>query len=413
MTNLAPDSQPLRSLWNKPVHPRQAWDQRLRNWLKAIGFSFDPFALLEASADARLSSYLVGHEAHYSAWGDWPAFIFAPAGGGKTALRAQIAQVCWIGQETNRPFPLPYTIPFLKWSGAGASAEDHLAAISQAGALHLLLTLSHRPHWFFRLSQDERRLVRRVLGLSLPGPLETFLDPCQQTASLQPLRERFAPAFLPPDPPGTATLMRFCETLIATAPGILRPVSGYEQWHNLIDVLCNVLRLPSVYLLLDGLDAVPETSLDPETGAQYLRPLLKMLPEWNQARFFLKAFLPLEVFTALKQQDNFLLNGAPQITLKWPPTLLAEMIRRRVYVASSGAYGSLGPLFSPDVRDVETLLARTVPPLPREMLMLTRQVLFEHVQRDHTESIQAAEIDQAVQHYLREKPELVHFTPLS
>lgn len=408
----APDSQSPLQLWSKPVSPRQAWDQRFRNWLKGVGFNFDPFALLEASTDARLSSYIVGHEAYYSAWGDWPAFIFAPAGGGKTALRAQIAQVCWIGQETNRPFPLPYTIPFLSWSGESVGPEEHLTAISQAGALHLLLTLAHRPHWFFRLSQDERRLVRRVLGLSLSGPLETFLDPCQQTESLEPLRERFAPAFLPPDPPGTATLMRFCETLTGTAPGILRPISGYEQWHNLVDVLCNVLRLPSIYLLLDGLDAAPETSLDPEAGAHYLTPLLDMLSEWNQARFYLKAFLPREVFAALKRQDSFLLSGTQQITLKWPPTLLAEMVRRRVYVASSGIYGSLGPLFSPDVRDVETLLARTVPPLPREMLVLTRQVLFEHVQSDHTGSIQAIEVDRAIQRYLREKPELVHIVPM-
>jgi hypothetical protein len=89
-------------------------------WLRWAGFRFDPFGPLDAAADPHLSEYLVGHEVFARVWGDGISWVFAPAGGGKTALRISVMQACWIGQETNRPFPIPYVPPFLAW-GACAS----------------------------------------------------------------------------------------------------------------------------------------------------------------------------------------------------------------------------------------------------------------------------------------------------
>jgi hypothetical protein len=55
----------------------------LRAWLTWLGLHFNPFQPLDASADARLSDYLVEHHILATIWGDWHSFVFAPAGGGK------------------------------------------------------------------------------------------------------------------------------------------------------------------------------------------------------------------------------------------------------------------------------------------------------------------------------------------
>jgi hypothetical protein len=46
-----------------------------------------------------------------------------------------------------------------------------------------------------------------------------------------------------------------------------------------------------------------------------------------------------------------------------------------VYVASDGVFGSLDWVASPDLRDLETRIARETPPLPREALALTAHIL--------------------------------------
>jgi len=113
----------------------------LRAWLDWLGLRFNPFQSLDAAADTRLGEYLVEHEVLASIWGDWNSFVFAPAGGGKTALRVRTSQACWVGQATNHPFPISYLPPFLLWLHTHPSLDEHLAAISQAGAIRLLLAL--------------------------------------------------------------------------------------------------------------------------------------------------------------------------------------------------------------------------------------------------------------------------------
>ncbi|RMD58695.1 hypothetical protein D6833_12620, partial [Candidatus Parcubacteria bacterium] len=172
-----------------------------------------------------------------------------------------------------------------------------------------------------------------------------------------------------------------------------------EKWQALLDALFTALGVPAVYILLDGLDGVWETSTDPRTAVQILTPLLSALPSWSARRVYLKAFLPLEIHSILKQTHTDLLRKTHTTSLEWNPALLAEIVRRRVYVASKGAFGSLGPLATPDLHDLETLLAREVPQLPREMLVLTRRVLHETARRGPEARITAADIREAVAWY--------------
>jgi hypothetical protein len=81
--------------------------------------------------------------------------------------------------------------------------------------------------------------------------------------------------------------------------------------------------------------------------------------------------------------------------------MLAELLRKRIYVASGGEFDSLDAISSPDLRDVETLLATAVTPLPRELLILVRRVLFAYVHRTHTATtyLEPVDIDSALAWY--------------
>ncbi|MEM3646840.1 MAG: hypothetical protein QW334_01660, partial [Thermofilum sp.] len=183
------------------------------------------------------------------------------------------------------------------------------------------------------------------------------------------------------------------------AAGGSPPPSPEERWAQFKKLLRSLLTFPSIYVLVDGLDGAPETIADPSAIARFLEPLFRWSEEWAEERVFLKAFLPAEARPLL--EGRFPNVFASAHTIHWTPDLLAEVIRRRVYVATEGSFGSLDALASPALRDIETLLAKTVIPIPREMLVLTRRVLEEHVQlAGYNSLIGEEEVEKAIQWYL-------------
>ncbi|MBC7226173.1 MAG: hypothetical protein H5T61_02950 [Thermoflexales bacterium] len=168
---------------------------------------------------------------------------------------------------------------------------------------------------------------------------------------------------------------------------------------RLKDLLRGLLGFPSVYVLLDGLDGAPETIADPSAIAGCLKPLLQWAGEWAEERVFLKGFLPMEAQSPLEERFPDIFTPACVSVIHWTPELLAEVIRRRVYVATEGAFGSLDALASPALRDIETLLAKTVYPLPREILVITRRVVEEHVRREGDGLLAAMDIQAAIHWY--------------
>jgi hypothetical protein len=372
--------------------------------LEWVGLRFDPFEQLNAAADPRLSEYLVGHQVFAHVWGDWISWLFAPPGGGKTAMRMRILQACWVGQETNRPFPISYIPPFLSWGHASPSLDDHLAALARAGAVTLLLTLAYRPHWLFRLDNEAQRIVRDVLDWNLPGPLNGYLDCCQQSRSLLPLRETLDPTFLLPDPPDAATLLQWCDVLGLISDGASCP-SPRARWNTLCHLLLDILNLSSIYGMIDGLDAAPETVADTEAVVDCLASLMPLVGNWAEQSVFVKGFLPIGAQVLLAERFATVVTRPRTSVIHWPPALLAEVARRRVYVASEGAFGSLDAISSPALRDVETMLAKAILPLPREMLVLTRRVFKEHIWHEGSSGkIQEKDVDAALRWYSNHKP---------
>ncbi len=380
-------------------------ENTVKEWFEVAGFAFDPFVPLNAATDSRLSQYMIHHEAFEAVWGDWISLAFAPPGGGKTALSLRVAEACYVGQETNRPFPVCYAPPLLAWGGRTPSLDDHLLAIGRAASQQLLLALAYRPHWFFRLDRAAQERVRRVLDWNLPGPLASALDLCRQTGSVAELHRRVLPALSIGDPPAPSTLMRFCATLESLPGGRASVPPPAERWAQLVQVVRDDLKFTALYVLVDGVDAAHETAEDPARAADMLAPLLARGRTWSEAKIYLKAFLPVRTLPLLAHRWPELWHQARRVTITWTPPLLVEMVRQRIYVATQGSFSSLDAVSSPALSDVEAMLAEAVLPLPREMLVITRRLLWEHVRRVGPDGqIEPPDLEAALAWYRHHRP---------
>ena len=75
-------------------------------------------------------------------------------------------------------------------------------------------------------------------------------------------------------------------------------------------------------------------------------------------------------------------------TLSWDDHLLAEVIRRRIFVATDRKFDSLDAVSAPDVRNVELILAGQLEgkeKLPRQIIIKCQHLLRKVVESKRTE----------------------------
>jgi len=352
-------------------------DAELHAWLRFVGLEFNPFIPLEAGADARLSSYLVGHEAFAALWGDWPAFLFAPAGGGKSAFRVRLAYACRAEEDGRRVFPIVYHLP-----PGPLAFEAHLHHICRAAAHELLLELAWRPGWFEGLEAEARQELRRTFDWNAPGLLDQLLPQVQDAGAPLPVTINYDPSAAHlPNPPSAARMRALCDALQFLPPALESPPPVQERFSRLLQALFSLLGRAAVYLLIDSVDAHLETGQHPETAVEWLRPLIEHISMWADQRVFAKLFLPEGLENLLKKNVKLLTLQTKSAKMKWTPERLVEMLQARVRVASGGEFHSLDAISSPALYQVEQTLIPHTPLNPRELLTLTGGVLVEHVRR--------------------------------
>ncbi len=353
-------------------------------WLKAMGLKFDPFAVLDAGQDPDIPTYLVGHADFEQLWGDWPAFAFAPAGGGKTTFRVRLARACRIGEDGRRVFPIVYHRLPAPDEIAHDDSDVHLKPIIRQFAQELLFLLAYRPVELHRLDEASLVNVRRVLDANLPSPLDDYLTRLRDRGDLSPLTHEFdRTASYLVNPPGPQDLQRVCDRLARVPASPATDLSPAQRFDELTHLILGPLRFEAIYLLIDGVDAYQETNDDPTTALRVLRWLLDNTSAWTARRIFTKFFLPAELESVLRRQMPHLLTSPAKVAIiEWTADALAEVIRNRVSVASEGMFDSLDAISNPGLHDVEEKLVHQVRVrVPREVLVLTERLLVEHVQR--------------------------------
>lgn len=378
-------------------------------WLDHFGFSFDPFEHIEASRDPNLNRYLIGHEAFSVAWSETPAMIYSPPGGGKTALRIYTSRACWTGGGGYQPFPIHYHLPHYFKSGDFSTLEDHLEQIVRSGAHALLLAFAYYPLIFIKSPPFLQKQLAQFIFTWIPN-IDFYLDVLRegqpddvagQLDGSYKLHQASDPALLP-----LLLDMLTKNYKEGQAPVSLSIQKVFERMGKWIT---KDLGFRAVYLLLDGVDGFPELASSPGFAAESLAQLFAKAPEWTSSRTFLKGFLPQEIRAHLRERLEKQWSAFGQVDLKWDSAALAEMLRRRVYAATEGEFASLSAVSAlPSGQDLELELARAVNPLPREVLTLVRQTLFEYETRWNgnpvlPKQIQIEDIENAIVWYRNEQ----------
>lgn len=338
-----------------------------------LGFAFNPFLHEDASADENLGDYLVGLDLFALAWDHTSALIYAPGGGGKTAMRIYTIRNCWLGLGGPHPFPVSCIPPTIR-SDASLSADAFWHFLARSTAAALLIGLTYRPVRFLQLDSAQAQQVVDLLNGLLPAPLAHYSHILADALDPRDVALRLDRAFHLRDQPNRAQLQELSSAFLRYRPA---PLSSQprQNWEDLRQLIQTSLGFGPIFLLLDGLDGFADTFHHPEIATRWLLQFLRYEKDLTATNVYVKAFLPSELRPLL--QDDYLEEhpSLAQAELIWTPELLAEMIRRRVYVASRARAGSLDAFSHHSLRDVETTLVAQSPPWPRAVLRYTNAVL--------------------------------------
>ncbi len=371
-------------------------DKKINAWFESVGLAFNPFEPLEAGTDARLSTYLVGHDAFETLRGDWPAVLFAPAGGGKSAFRVRLAYACRTGEKGRRVFPILYHLP-----RGLLPLTDHLQKICWAAAHELLLELAWRPGWFEGLNHETRQQIRLMLDWNAPDLLDHFLPQLRAKGSPMPIVNAYDPSAAHlSNPPAPERVRALCNSLQALAGGRTTPPPPEERFEQLLNLILSKLRFRAIYILVDGIDAYPETLHSPATALSWLEPMMDRLPTWSKQAVFLKLFLPEELEDIFVHKHKLLTSQVKSTKIEWTVARLVDMLKARIQAASRGEFDSLDAVSSPGLHHIEQELASIVPPNPRELLLLANRLVQEHVRRAPPDSpLKSEDLEAAIAFY--------------
>lgn len=361
------------------------------SWVGQANFAFNPFEHLEASADPFLGKYLIDYQEEGQGGGvaakiaaliseDAAAVVFAPPGGGKTALRIYVTRACWQRMGGSHPFPIPYVLPWAALDGRAVPFEQHRRWITEAGAAALLVGFSYRPERFLDLAPEQRVRAAQLIDKNLPaGPrLDYLLKVLQESDSPLEMISQLGWPDIITDPPSAGLSQYFAAQMLEALDVESAPLKddGADSFEPFRQFLLGPLGFRSIFLLVDGIDAFAETNKDADQASRLILPLLDSISTFAEHNIFLKAFIPDTTADKLLRLLPTLEQRAQLVELCWTKNLLADMVRRRVYAASSGAMGSLDALCSPGLRNVENRLAESLTVLlPREMLLLSEKLM--------------------------------------
>ncbi len=343
------------------------------------GLQFDPFAHLDSTRDANLYKYLVIPKAVEIAWEEAPIAILSQPGAGKSALRLYTEMV--YGGTRGVKLAVPY-IP----DTFDASPEFHFFALRGALARAVANYILSYPDSFLQFNEKKKREIKSLL-VYLPFDLDFFLEIAQSSMSLAELETQLGVRSI-------SGIERIGKAHVEMFKILRHLVVGQAEQGlpELFEQVREIFSIKTLHILMDGADGFIETT-DNQALVNWIRPLIDSVEDWGKRQTYLKFFLPLDLSN---YAETFTHAGVQTATLNWDDSLLAEVIRRRLYVASGGAFDSLDALSTPDLRNVELRLAQQIPAThktPRRMIRQTVN-LFARASQNADGCITALDIEE-------------------
>lgn len=309
-----------------------------------MGLNLNPFGYIDAGEDPFIPFYLIEHNQFEKINSDQPSFVFAPAGGGKTAFRVRLARECRAGWNKRRIFPIVF-----KPTEPGDPKRDKRQTLRQRtdllryAARELFLYLAYSPYALEEMDAVLRKTFIQTILWDLDYSITFYLNQMKAASSLEPILTAFDPtARSLPNPPDREDILYLYRKLSRLIPEGEKPDEEHRL-EILFDLVLNKLKFEAIYILVDGVDAFLETGNNPRNALLSVSWLLDNALAWSQKGVYTKYFLPKEIQSFVDETPDFrpLTSKSKIITIKWDADALSEVIRRRLQEASGGKFDSL------------------------------------------------------------------------
>jgi hypothetical protein len=351
------------------THPPQS---DLDRWLASLGFvRGNPFATAEADQERiLLPEFFVNVDGYERIKGDRTILVFAPRGGGKSALRVVLASQ----SAPIIPDSATLTAEYLDFDSLIAkrrnqqslAIEDHVYRLLRTGVKALLDALcgepafdqlqveaeqdrQHRAVRATALSGSARSRLARMLHSYYPSLLygdELFDRICALDRQFSPSWSEFTEAV------HTRRLRALIDLHLSNANAIvllLADLNDYLHTNDDADVtpvehlaafarLARAAHFTSVQFLLDRLDEHQETANDAPAQADILEPLLAHLPLLELSGLAFKFFLSREAHQVLLRRVSIRRDRLTDqaVTVHWGQAQLKKLLDTRLAVYSDG-----------------------------------------------------------------------------
>lgn len=353
-----------------PGSSPETLQSNIDHWLAGLGFSRgNPFATAEANQErALLPEFFVDVDGYERIKSDQTVIVFAPRGGGKSALRLVLASQSAPTDPEATTLAVEYTdfdtLIAQRRAGHTLAVEDHMPRLLRAGAAALLDTLcgSLPNAWpTDQLSSAKRR--GRSSTAAIPAPLRSrlssmirayhpaLLDPAPLYERLHALDPAFAPdwsCFIESITQRSLrgaindSALRHDEVAQLLADlndyGNIAPDSAATPVEQVLAFahLAHMLGFRAVHFLIDRLDEHQETADNYLAQADMLEPLLAHLPLMELYGVAFKFFLAHETHKILLGRPTIRRDRLTDyaVTVTWDQKRLKHLLDERLAVYS-------------------------------------------------------------------------------
>ncbi|MBN1887700.1 MAG: winged helix-turn-helix transcriptional regulator [Thermoflexales bacterium] len=376
---------------------QSVYQDRAMAWLEPYGFTANPFTQCEASQESGLPKYFFDrfHDAiKGTSRAPQTCFVFAERGSGKTAQRVMIEKTCQPLDRSSDILAVPYVRFTETIEQAGGDIqqvrlEHHIQQIVTLGVRQLLQVLFQKPRIFLEMLPEDRETLAWFLanyGAAAWSPLLLLkllrdwgaITPAVSSQHiLQALEKRDIHNLLSDDlleQPRGQMLARLVE--MAPNPAF-KTTSAVQLWSDFVS-LAAASHCQAVYVLVDGIDELPETWDSPSTLANYIRPLTHNTTITEMPRVAFKFFLPADIeaeFDTVLRKGRFRAHK-----LAWSSQDLQAILGARLKYFSEDKYDSLGALAEADINaEIDTRIVEYAVGSPRRLMALGRDLIEQKV----------------------------------
>ncbi|MCP4346186.1 MAG: trypsin-like peptidase domain-containing protein [Desulfobacterales bacterium] len=369
-------------------------EQKLSEWLEAVGFKRNPFEGIDARYEPYLMEYFIYPVGFEKMLGNNPAVLYAPRGGGKTASRRMVEHACEVGDDVEDNI---FTVVYEDFQGVVEQASGTLSKVTAKMHVEAIIKNSIQQLFDYLLKypkvmthNSESMLILKQFIQKFPGCIEEYRinkalreTNITKTDILNAIKHDCIDGLLFKVEDDFHPLIRFMTAILKqeiTENHIdeLTPTQLMERLFNLIK---NV-GFDCMFILIDNVDGLYETDDDDNACVTLLSSLAGTVSLMCLERVYFKFFLPIGTKPIISKFKSFRINQVRPVMAEWPPEKLHMVLRERLKAATKKERRF--PITTLDEVSVVELRGRIDNELvkhsktPRDLLTLGKEVLQKH-----------------------------------